>query len=265
MAITGRSVPNHPIVVTALGVQVVGTQAIVASQQPTRRRFVYNQGANTVGSGEFKQSPQVNVALSTRPDRRYLRVNTPYITRGSEAPTGVASPYTVSVTASPVPAVWRRVVVPTVTGAPTDASPYAVNVATSPVPASWRRVNTPLVASGLGADPTVVTPVVIAAARTPKVRAPRPIVIYPIEIPATPGSPGPTVIVRPRPNPRPTTQPPLVLTSAAGASTPPAPPTNVAWCAQTPVTGWASRDPFTGWEADTPQTNWLAVTPEEDC
>lgn len=45
MAITGRSVPNHPIILTAQGVQVVGTSAVVVSQQPSGRLFVYNKGS----------------------------------------------------------------------------------------------------------------------------------------------------------------------------------------------------------------------------
>ena len=228
MAITGRSVPNHPIVVTAQGVQVVGTQAIVVSQQPSQRRYVFNKGTNSVGSGEDKQSPQVNPVFSRRPDGRYLRVNTPLVAQGSAEP---------------------------VYGVPV--------VLAAPVNRRFLRVYPATVGQGVGwfdtAQPLVVT------GRNPKVLAPRPIVLFPNEPPQVPGSPGFVPIVRPGPSPRPTTRPPLVLTGVAGNPTPPAPPSNVAWCAQTPVTGWTAREVTSDWDASDPGTNWLVLTPEEDC
>jgi hypothetical protein len=80
MAISGRSYPNRPIVLKAEGVQVVGTQAIVVSGQPSRRFYVYNKGTRLEGSGELKQSPQVNLVVAAPVDRRWLRVRAPFIT-----------------------------------------------------------------------------------------------------------------------------------------------------------------------------------------
>lgn len=169
MAISGRSYPNHPIVLKAEGVQVVGTQAIVVTTQPDRRFYVYNKGTRAEGSGVV-----------------------------------------------------------------TDMSP----------------------------DPT---PIVVAAPRR-KILAPQPIIITaPFEAPATPGSPPTVPLVFPGPDPRRTTKPPFILIGVAGAPPSPTPPADVAWCAQSPITGWIAQTPFTDWEADTPLTNWMVTKPVEDC
>lgn len=265
MAILGRGRPAKAIIVTAQGVQVVGTQAIVVTTPVDRRFKRVNRPA--IGSGPgvpVSGDPRIAVVAAAR-DRRFSRVYPAVVAQGSAQAAPDVSPYSVTVVASPVPATWRRVNTPLVTQGPAEPVAGPAVVAAAPVPRSLLRITAPFI--GQGAAEPVPGPIIVSTPRNPKVLAPQPIIVTnaPPEVPFTPGSPGTQPIVRPGPSPRPTTRPPLVLTGAPGVPAPPVPPANVAWCAQTPITGWVARDPLTGWEADTPATNWIIVTPEEDC
>ena len=264
MAITGRSYPNHPIVLTAQGVQVTGTQAVVVAAPPSRRWRVYNKGTIGSGSGEVKQSPQVNPIVDAPTDRRWLRVNRPFITAGSEAPVAAESPQTIVVVDAPVDRRWLRLGASIISQDVGGESPYTVSVTAVPTDRRFWRVSPPIMVQG-AAEP-VPGPIVVSTPRNPKVLAPRPIIITtPPEEPALPGSPGLVPLVRTGPNPRPVTQPPTILIGVAGSPTPPAAPADITWCAQTPVTGWLAQVPFVDWATDTSVTNWLATKPMEDC
>lgn len=234
MAISGRSYPNRPIVLKAEGVQVVGTQAIVVSGQPSRRFYVYNKGTRLEGSGELKQSPQVNLVVAAPVDRRWLRVNHPYTAQGS--------------------------------GVVTDVSPSPTPiVVTGPVDRRWLRIRAPFITAAEGVQVVGTQPIVVAAPRR-KVLAPQPIIITgPLVAPDIPGSPPTVPLVFPGPDPRRTTKAPFILTTVEGIT--PVPPSgdDIDWCPGPPFTDWHADSVITGWDASDPATNWMALTPVEDC
>lgn len=233
MAILGRSQPNHPIVIRADGVQVVGTQAIVASGPRSRRFYVFNKGTRAEGVGELKQSPQVNLVASRPLDQRFLRINHPYVAQGS--------------------------------GVVTDVSPEATPiVVTHPVDRRWLRVLAPTVATASGV-PEVGTQALVVAAPRRKILAPQPIIFIAPEAPPAPGSPSPVPLVFPGPNPRRVTKGPFILTTVEGIVPVPSAGDDIDWCPGPPLVDWRADSVITGWVASDPGANWAALTPVEDC
>lgn len=264
MAILGRSQPNHPIILRADGVQVVGTQAIVVSAPRDRRFYVFNKGTSAAGSGEFKQSPQVNLVSAFPPDRRFLRVNHPYIAQGSGVVTDVSPQPTPIVVTRPVDRRFLPGPKATIVSDPglIITGPTLVN--TTPVDRRFLRVNTPTVGQGVGADYTVSVYVVAAPRR--KILAPQPIVFFaPQQPPAVPGSPPSGPYVFPGPNPHRVTKGPFILTTVEGIAPVPPAGDDIDWCPGPPFIDWHAGSVISDWFASDPATNWMALTPVEDC
>lgn len=268
MAITGRSYPNHPTVLKAEGVQVVGTQAIVVSAPTARRFYVYNKGtrANAL-PGIVTGSPVTVLARSSRPDGRYLRVNPTLIAQGSATSTPDVSPYTVIVASQPVDRRLSAVNHPRVTfdTLGEQVTGTQAQVYDAPTDRKFLRVN-PAITRAADGEQVAGTQALVVTGPRRKVLAPQPIILTPlVQAPVTPGSPPSTLVVLPAPYPHRTTRPPILLSSAVGV--PPLPPStpDPDFCAGAPFTSWAAFIPFTDWDADGPTTNWRALDPKGDC
>lgn len=263
MAILGRGQPAKAIIVTAQGVQVVGTQAIVVTA-PVDRRFK-RVAVPKIGFGPgvpVSGDPRIVVVAAAR-DKQFARVYPATIGKGSAPAQPDVSPYSVTVVDSPVPATWRRVNTPLVSQGPAEPVAGPPVIVAAPVDRRWMRVYPATVGQGV-AEP-VPGPIIVSTPRNPKALVSRPIIITGVfEPPAVPGSPGPSLIVRPGPDPHRVTKGPILVLGVPGV-VPPVNPADITWCPGPIFTDWHAGELFTDWAAETPVTQWKAATVLEDC